>query len=56
MNPKRKQMRLRPAYLAMAGLAALIAAADPVGATDRRSERSVESNESRSGAGGSLPR
>jgi ABC-type lipoprotein export system ATPase subunit len=31
------------AYLAVASLAALIAAADPVGATDRRSERSVES-------------
>jgi hypothetical protein len=29
--------------LPFAGLAALIAAADPVGATDRRSKRSVES-------------
>src|SRR4030081_2786842 len=43
VNPKRKQTRLRPAHLAIAGLAALIAAGDYVGATDRRSERSVES-------------
>src|ERR1700730_15964054 len=49
VNPKRKQLRLRPAQLAMAGLAALIAAAgDPAGATDRRSERFVESIEQRS--------
>ena len=47
VNPKRKQTRLRPAYLAMAGLAALIAAGDHAGATERRSERSVESIESR---------
>src|SRR5258707_2574695 len=48
VNPKqRKQTRLRPAHLAIAGLAALIAARDPVGATDRRSERLVESIESR---------
>jgi hypothetical protein len=47
VNPKRKPTRLRPAHLAIAGLAALIAAADPVGATDRRSERSVESIEQR---------
>src|SRR3984893_13492579 len=48
VNPKRKQLRLRPAQLAMAGLAALIAAAgDPAGATDRRSERFVESIEQR---------
>ena len=47
MNPKRKQTRLRPAHLAIAGLAALLAAADHVGATDRRSERAVESIESR---------
>jgi ABC-type lipoprotein export system ATPase subunit len=33
--------------LAIAGLAALIAAGDPVGATDRRSERAVESIEQR---------
>src|ERR1700716_86737 len=42
VNPKRKQTRLRPAHLAIAGLAALIAAGDHVGATDRRSERPVE--------------
>src|SRR5216684_851331 len=47
VNPKRKPTRLRPAHLAVAGLAALIAAADPVGATDRRSERVVESIEQR---------
>src|SRR6266700_3074644 len=47
VNPKRKPTRLRPAHLAIAGLAALIAATDPVGATDRRSERAVESMESR---------
>src|ERR1700681_3204740 len=47
VNPKRKPTRLRPAYLAIAGLAALIAATDHVGATDRRSGRSVESIESR---------
>src|SRR5450631_4740781 len=47
VNPKRKQLRLRLAHFATAGLAVLIAAADPVGATDRRSERSVEAVESR---------
>ena len=47
VNPKRKPTRLRPAYLAIAGVAALIAAADHAGATDRRSGRSVESIESR---------
>ena len=47
VNPKRKPTRLRPARLAIAGLAALIAAGDPVGATDRRSERSIESIEQR---------
>ena len=47
VNPKRKPTRLRPARLAIAGLAALIAATDHVGATDRRSGRSVESIESR---------
>jgi len=47
VNPKRKQTRPRPAHLAIAGLAALIAAGDHAGATDRRSERSVESIESR---------
>jgi hypothetical protein len=44
---KRKQARLRPPYLAIAGLAALFAAGDHAGATDRRSERQVESIESR---------
>src|SRR6195256_460636 len=48
VNPKRKQTRLRPAHFAIAGLAALIAAGDHVGATDRRSERPIESVESRS--------
>ena len=48
VNPKRKQLRLRLARLAMAGLAALIAAGDPAGATDRRGERLVESIEQRS--------
>jgi lipoprotein-anchoring transpeptidase ErfK/SrfK len=47
VNPKRKQTRLRPAHLAIAGLAALIAAGDHAGARSGRSERSVESNESR---------
>ena len=45
--PKREQTRLRPAHLALAGLAALIAAGDHVGATERRSERPVESIASR---------
>ena len=43
VNPKRKPTRLRPSRLAVAGLAALIAATDPAGATDRRNERAVES-------------
>jgi hypothetical protein len=47
VNPKHKQTRLRRAHLAIAGLAALIVATDHVGATDRRSERSVQSIESR---------
>lgn len=47
VNLERKQTRLRPAHLAIAGLAALIAAGDPAGAADRRSERSVEAIESR---------
>jgi hypothetical protein len=47
VNPKRKQTRLRPAHLAIAGLAALIAAGDQAGATSGRSERPVESIESR---------
>jgi hypothetical protein len=47
VNAKRKQARLRRALAAIAGLAALIAAGDPAGATDHRSERAVESMESR---------
>src|SRR4030088_2343823 len=47
VNPKRKPTRPRPAHLAVAGLAALIAAAAPVGPTDRRNERVVESIEQR---------
>jgi hypothetical protein len=39
--------RTQPARLAIAGPAALIAAGDPAGATDRRSQRSVESIEQR---------
>src|SRR6516164_11177830 len=41
-NSKRERTRLRPVYLAIAGLAALIAAGDQVGAAGRRSEPSVE--------------
>jgi hypothetical protein len=47
VNPKRKQTRLRPAHLAIAGLAALIAAGDHADARSGRSEHSVESIESR---------
>ena len=47
VNPRRKHTGLRRAHLAIATLAALIASADHVGATDRHSERSVESIESR---------
>jgi lipoprotein-anchoring transpeptidase ErfK/SrfK len=43
VNPKRKQTRLRPARLAIAVLAALTAAGGDAGATDRRSERTIES-------------
>src|SRR5882757_9013444 len=48
VNPKRKQKRLRPAHLAVASLAALIAAGDHAGARSGWSERSVESVEFRS--------
>jgi hypothetical protein len=48
VNPRRKQTRLRPAYLAVASLAALIAAGDHAGARSGGSERSVEFVESRS--------
>jgi hypothetical protein len=47
VNSKRKNARRRLAHLAVAGLTALIAAGDHVGATERRSERSVESIASR---------
>src|SRR5437763_13373239 len=48
VNPPRNQRRLSPAHFAIAGLAALIAApADHAGALERRSERSVETVESR---------
>jgi hypothetical protein len=47
INPKCKRTRLRPARLAIAGLAALIAAGDHAGATGDRSKRPVESIESR---------
>jgi hypothetical protein len=43
VNPKCKQTRLRPAHLAVASLAALIAAGDHAGARSGWSERSVES-------------
>ena len=48
VNSKRKQTRLRPAYLAVAGLAALIAAGGDAGARPGRSERPIESIQSRS--------
>src|SRR6266478_2402640 len=48
VNPKRKQTRLRPAYLAVAGLAVLIAAGDNAGGRPGRRERPIESIESRS--------
>jgi hypothetical protein len=47
VNPKRKQTTLRLAHLAIASMATLIASGDHVGATDRRSERPVESIQSR---------
>jgi hypothetical protein len=48
VDPKCKQMRLRPAYLAIAILAVLIAAGDDAGARSGWSEGSVASIESRS--------
>jgi hypothetical protein len=48
VNPRRKRTRLRPAYLAVASLAALIAAGDHAGARSGGSERLVEFVESRS--------
>jgi lipoprotein-anchoring transpeptidase ErfK/SrfK len=48
VNPKCKQMRLRPAYLAIAVLAVLIAAGGDAGARSGWSERTVDSIKSRS--------
>jgi hypothetical protein len=47
MDPKRRQRRLRPVRLAMAGLAALIAAEGHANARGVRGERLIESIESR---------
>jgi hypothetical protein len=46
-NPKHKQTGLRPARLALAGLALWIAGGDHAGAISSQSERSAESIESR---------
>jgi hypothetical protein len=46
-SPKGKQTRMRPAHIATAALAALIAVGNHAGATDRRGERPFESIESR---------
>src|SRR5215212_1665606 len=48
VNPKCRQKRWRLAYLAAAGLAVLIAAGDDAGARSGRSERPIESVQSRS--------
>src|SRR5213592_49864 len=48
VNPECRQKRLRPACLAVAGLAVLIAAGDDAGARSGRSERPIESIQSRS--------
>jgi L,D-transpeptidase catalytic domain len=47
VSPERNRTRPRPAHLAIAGLAALIATGDPAGARSSRSEPSVESIASR---------
>jgi hypothetical protein len=47
VNPKRKQTRLRPAHLAIAGLVALIAAGGHADARGVRGERAIESIASR---------
>jgi hypothetical protein len=47
-NPKCRQKRLRPAYLAVAGLTVLIATGDDAGARNGRTERPIESVQSRS--------
>src|ERR1700683_495879 len=46
-SPKGKQTRMRPAHIATAALAALIAVGNHAGATDRWGQRSFESTESR---------
>ena len=48
VNPKCRQKRLRLAYLAVAGLAVLIAAGNDAGARTGRTERPIESIQSRS--------
>ena len=48
VNPECRQRRLRPAYLAVAALAVLIAAGGDAGARSGRSERPIESIQSRS--------
>jgi len=48
VNPECKRKRLRPAYLAVAGLAMLIAAGGDARAANGRSERPIESIQSRS--------
>src|SRR2546429_7322867 len=50
VNPECRQKRLRPACLAVAALAVLIAAGDDAGARSGRSERPIEAIQSR-GAG-----
>jgi len=47
VNPKREQIRVRPAHLTIAALVALIATGDQVDAASRRSGRPVESITSR---------
>src|SRR5215216_3619615 len=47
VNPKCRQKRQRLAYLAVAGLAVLIAAGDDAGARSGRTERPIESVQSR---------
>lgn len=48
VNPQGRRNRLRPAYLAVAGLAVLIAAADHAAARSGSNERPIEAMESRS--------
>jgi hypothetical protein len=47
VNPKRKQTRLRSAYIAIAGLVALIATGDHAGARSQGSKGSVDSVQTR---------